>query len=139
MAHPSIHAKSSAQKYGGQWQDYLAIHEFFDQTKAFCADARHRMILHNSFGIFLCEQMFGSTIINSDGKDVPVRLIAEQHVQEDFGGFIPTLNYVIDHINYEPWMARNAVKLSKLLEQDQDDDHMVDARTESLLGGEARE
>jgi hypothetical protein len=28
-----------------------------DQTKAQVADCRHRLILHNSFGIFLCEQL----------------------------------------------------------------------------------
>ena len=41
---------------------FLAVHQFFDQTKAAHADFRHRAILHNTFGIFLCEQVFGPTI-----------------------------------------------------------------------------
>ena len=34
MAHPVIHAKSSAKKFGGKFEDYLHIHSWFDETKA---------------------------------------------------------------------------------------------------------
>lgn len=51
---------------------------------------RHRAILHNSFGIYLCEQVFGTTITNSDGRVVSVRDVGEEHVLEDLG-LIPTL------------------------------------------------
>lgn len=90
------HCKTSARKYGGKPEDYIKIHEWFDQTKKHLADLRHRVILHNSFGIQLCIQVFGHTIKNSDGKDVPVQKIAEDHILED-QGCIPTLGEVLAH------------------------------------------
>lgn len=105
MAKPYIHSQSSARKYGGIPADYEKIHEWFDQTKAFLPDQRHRAILHSSFGIFLCTQVFGNTIINTDGKIVSVRDIGEQHVLEDFGGrFIPTAQDYLQEIEYKEWM-----------------------------------
>jgi len=87
---PNIHAELSVQKYGGDESDYQKIHDWFDQTKAHHADMRHRAILHNSWGIFLCEQFFGTYIVNSDGKRVQVRDIGEDHVLQDLGR-IPAL------------------------------------------------
>lgn len=106
---PYIHAKRSARKFGGQPEDYLEIHDWFDQTKAHIADQRHRAVLHNSFGIYLCEQQFGDIIdtndgfkkmpyiTNSDGKKVQVRDIAEQHVLDDLG-HIPSLSDFMNHM-----------------------------------------
>lgn len=46
-----------------------------------------------------------NTIKNSDGKDVSVREIAEQHCLEDFGQrFIPSLNDYLDYMDYADWM-----------------------------------
>lgn len=107
---PYIHAKRSARKYGGIPEDYLAIHDFFDSTKAFCADMRHRALLHNSWGIFMAEKVFGEILIkpdgtpvrtsyitNSDGKKVQVRDIGEDHVIEDLGR-IPEISSVLEHM-----------------------------------------
>lgn len=104
---PWIHAKISANKFGGNPEDYIEIHNWFDQTKAHIPDSRHRLVLHNSFGIYLAEQQFGTfvqksngtfirtpIIKNSDGKDISVRDIAEQHVLDDLG-HIPTLDECI--------------------------------------------
>lgn len=89
MAHPYAHAKSSANKFGGKPEDYLKIHQWFDETKQFCADPRHRSLRHHTLGIFDCEKVFGMYIENSEGRKVMVRQIGEQHVYEDLG-FIPT-------------------------------------------------
>ena len=35
MAHPFEHAESSAKKFGGRAEDYLAIHNWLDESKAF--------------------------------------------------------------------------------------------------------
>lgn len=105
MAHSYHHAVSSAKKFGGKPEDYLAIHTWFDSTKANWADYRHRCILHNTFGIFLAEQIFGVTITNSDGKVVPVRFIGEQHVKEDLGG-IPTIEDWLKTLSPQPWMRK---------------------------------
>ena len=99
-----FHAQSSARRFGGAPGDYLAIHQWFDATKEMWADARHRALRHHSQGIFECERQFGVTILNSAGKDVPVRLIGEQHVMEDCGGIIPTIADWLSAIRFEPWM-----------------------------------
>ena len=116
MAHPYHHALSSSKKYGGVPEDYQALHDWFDQTKAHLPDVRHRALLHSSFGIFLCEQVFGTTLTTSSGRVVPVRLIAEQHVMEDMGGVIPTVQDWLGELPLRPWMARGARALSDELE-----------------------
>lgn len=104
MAHPLFHAQSSARKYGGVPADYQAIHSWFDESKAFLADVRHRALRHHAEGIFLCERIFGLSITNSDGREVPVRFIGEQHVLEDLGR-IPTASDWLREITLQPWMA----------------------------------
>lgn len=105
MSHPYHHAISSARKYGGVWQDYIKIHNWFDETKAHYPDMRHRALRHHSEGIFWCEQIFGEVITNSDGKNVPVRFIGEQHVKEDIG-FIPTIKQYLDNMSQQGWMYK---------------------------------
>jgi len=102
MAHPYDHARSSAKKFGGVPEDYLHIHHWFDETKQYFADFRHRALRHHSAGIFWVEERYGSTILNSEGKRVPVRVIGEQHVKEDCG-FIPTPEDWLKGIPHEPW------------------------------------
>jgi hypothetical protein len=105
MSKPYIHAVSSAKKHGGKPEEYEKFHEWFDQTKSLLPDQRHRALLHSSFGIFLCTQVFGNTFTNSVGKVVSVRDIGEQHVLEDFGGrFIPTAQDYLQEIEYKSWM-----------------------------------
>lgn len=104
MSHPWLHAVSSAHKFGGKPEDYLDIHRWFDETKAHICDFRHRALRHHAEGIFECERIFGVTILNSLGKAVPVRPIAEQHVREDCGGLVPTVSDWLSCIKSEPWM-----------------------------------
>jgi hypothetical protein len=70
------------------------------------ADARHRALRHHSQGIFEAERVFGVMITNSDGRQVPVRYIGEQHVKEDCGGRIPTVADWLMEITMKPWMNR---------------------------------
>ena len=106
MTHPTTHARTSAKIFGGSPEDYVDIHDWFDATKETFADFRHRALRHHSQGIFEAERVFGSTITNSDGKDVPVRYIGEQHVKEDCGGRIPTVADWFRNIRPEVWMSR---------------------------------
>jgi len=103
MAHPIEHARNSAKKFGGKPEDYLAIHRWFDESKAFFADFRHRALRHHTEGVFLCEQIFGITITNSDAKQVPVRYIGEQHLKEDLGR-VPTAQDWLSQIKPARWM-----------------------------------
>lgn len=102
---PYIHSQSSAKFFGGKPEDYFPIHQFFDQTKSHIGNNTHRAILHSSFGIFLCEQVFGHSIKNSDGKLISVRCVGEQHLVEDLG-FIPTVCDYLENLEYQPWMSR---------------------------------
>ncbi len=103
MAHPLKHAESSARKFGGKAEDYLPIHNWFDESKAFFSDFRHRALRHHAEGIFLAESLFGIAIVNSDGAQVPVRYVAEQHVREDLGR-IPTAQDWLLQIRPQRWM-----------------------------------
>lgn len=91
MAHALYHARSAARAFGGKPADYLLIERWFDQTKAHVPTARHRVYLHNTFGIELCEGIFGAHWQRaSDGVYVPVHHIARRHIEEDLR-FLPTL------------------------------------------------
>jgi len=103
MAHPLQHAQSSTRKFGGKPEDYIEIHNWFDASKAFLADFRHRALRHHAEGVYLCEQIFGMTITNSKDKQLPVRYIGEQHVKEDLGR-IPTAQDWLSQIRAQPWM-----------------------------------
>lgn len=103
MAHPVKHAENTARRWGGVAEDYLPIHNWFDESKAFVSGFRHRAMRHHTEGIFLAERIFGVTISNSQGKVVPVRYIGEQHVMEDLGR-IPTAQDWLKDIPAEPWM-----------------------------------
>jgi hypothetical protein len=72
-------------------------------------DFRHRALHHHALGVEECERVFGTTIA-VNGKEIPVRWIAEQHIVEDCG-YIPTLADWLRNIKPEPWMSRNARKL----------------------------
>lgn len=100
---PYIHAVNSVRKYGGKTEDYQAVHDFFDSSKAHVPDIRHRALLHSSFGIYMVEQVFGTTLTNSDGKVISIRDIGEDHVFEDMG-FIPTVEKWIGNIPIGDWM-----------------------------------
>lgn len=114
MAHSWIHAKSSAKRFGGKPEDYIAIHDWFDGTKELEPTFRHRALRHHTHGIFEAERVFGHVIINSNGREVPVRVIAEQHVMEDFGGYIPTPHDWLKSIKQEEWMQPSIAYTRKL-------------------------
>ena len=98
MAHPLEHCKTSVRKWKGIPSDYERIHVWLDETKAWVGHSMHRMFRHHSEGIFECERVFGKSFINSDGKTVYTRYIAEQHVKEDCNGYIPSAKEWVDMI-----------------------------------------
>ncbi len=106
MGHPFHHALSSVRKWGGTAEDYLPLHQWFDEpSKLITADFRHRALRHHAQGIFELERTWGTTLAISTGRVVPVRLIGEQHVIEDLG-FIPSFADWVRCIRPEPWMGR---------------------------------
>jgi len=110
---PYKHAEHSAKKWGGKPEDYLPIHDWFDQTKAAHPDMRHRAILHNAFGCYIAEQVFGHNITNSDGKLVSVRDIAELHIIDDMGR-IPTVSDYLDGMPMYDWLGGPRMRVRKV-------------------------
>lgn len=94
-----IHGNSNAKQM---------IHSSGEVAEYLVNDApdRHRALRHHSQGIFEAERVFGRTITNSDGRVVPVRYIGEQHVKEDCGGRIPSVQDWFQNIKMEAWMNR---------------------------------
>ena len=122
MSHPLHHAISSVKKYGGHIDDYLPIHNWFDESKKHFPDMRHRSMRHHTEGIFWCEERFGVYITNTDGKMIPTRFIGEQHIKEDMG-FIPTMKQYLDSMKAEVWMFKGSVEGRKLM-ADINDEHL---------------
>lgn len=106
MTHTVFHAQSSVRKWGGKVEDYLPIHDWLDATKETFCDFRHRALRHHAQGVFEAERVFGHAIRNADGAVVPVRYIAERHIKEDCGGFVPSLSDWLSRIRPESWMSR---------------------------------
>lgn len=109
MAHPLIHAKSSAKRFGGKPEEYTHIHEWFDETKKWLGHSNHRLWRHHSEGIFEAEKLFGKSFVNSDGKTVYTRYVGEQHVREDCNNYIPSAKEWIIHITNKSrpeWMRK---------------------------------
>lgn len=113
MAKPVTHAASSARRYGGKWEDYFPLHDLIDSSKGAIADNRHRALTHNSWFISnVIEKVYmpekgwhGPVLINSQGRQVSTRQLAEDHILEDFGGrFIPAASDYLQEIEMKDWM-----------------------------------
>lgn len=90
MAHPLYHARSSAARHGGPAAAYMDLHSWMDRSKMALADCRHRLALHNAWGIELGLARFGPALAVPGVGGVPVRALLEGHVSEDLGR-IPAL------------------------------------------------
>lgn len=108
MSNSYHHAQSSARKWGGDAEDYLKIHELIDGSKRSFGDVRHRALLHNTWGVWICQEVFGPMLVieRKEGgeKRVPVREIAERHIEEDLG-FIPSPGDWLQHMSIVTWMG----------------------------------
>ena len=104
---PYKHAQSSVAKWGGSPEDYIELHDWFDETKMFTGDWTHRALRHHSAGIQWAIQKFGHAIQISTGHAIPTKLIAEQHITEDCG-FIPTPAHYLSPLAKHPekWMLQ---------------------------------
>ncbi|MCB0607535.1 MAG: hypothetical protein KDD12_07460 [Lewinella sp.] len=98
------HSRLSVRKFGGVEQDYFNIHKFFDSSKLFYYHVKHRLLLHNLYGVELATRKFGDFIVNADGTIILVRDIAVEHLKEDLSGKVPGLN---------DWLMENDDKLSR--------------------------
>lgn len=104
---PFKHAQSSALKWGGDPMDYVELHDWFDETKQYTGDWTHRALRHHSAGIQWAIKEFGHAITNSNGQEIPTKILAEQHIIEDCG-FIPTPQDYLSVLTKHPekWMLQ---------------------------------
>ena len=124
------HAKNSAKLFGGSPKDYIEIHKFFDTYRLAVNNPYHRMFLHNTVGVILCEQVISDFVRNSDGKEIATRDVAEQHIMEDLGK-IPTPQDWLDNIDAKEldWIKPHKSKLEiaeKKLEETIDESEWTD-------------
>jgi hypothetical protein len=110
---PYYHAVSSVNKFGGKWEDYIKLHDWFDETKQFTGNWTHRALRHHSAGVQWAIEKFGHVIVNSSGQSIPTKMLAELHIEEDCG-FVPTPKDWLSGLTKEPekWMM-NVGKKSK--------------------------
>lgn len=103
---------SSARKFGGIPEDYLDIHSIMDSSKAVTSLPTHRALTHNTWFIStILTKIFGEVFYRkSDNVAISTRDIGEQHVAEDYKGFIPSASDFIDNLNMEDWMVNGKGK-----------------------------
>ncbi|RYF85125.1 MAG: hypothetical protein EOO03_13765 [Chitinophagaceae bacterium] len=104
------HSLLSKKKFGGAAEDYLHIHKFMDASKLFYFDVKHRVLLHNTYGIEICIQKFGDKLTNSAGQTILVRDIAAEHCKEDLMGVVPTLNNWFKYVDED--LAQSIVPIN---------------------------
>ncbi|RTQ50140.1 hypothetical protein EJV47_10925 [Hymenobacter gummosus] len=85
------HCLLSQRKFGGEPQDYVAVHRFMDSSKLFYYHARHRLLLHHTLGLEWATQLLGDLLTTSAGRTVLVRDVAAEHCKEDLLGRVPSL------------------------------------------------
>jgi hypothetical protein len=117
MGHYHYHSVSSANAFGGDPEDYHALHKWMDRGRVGTDSLLHRMLAHHTQGIQDAIAVFGATITNSNGRKVPVSLLCTQHIKEDLG-FVPTLEHYMELLTCPRWCSKPAKYLhSKLTEQ----------------------
>lgn len=114
---PWHHAESSAARWGGLPEDYIELHDWLDETKQYTGDWTHRALRHHSAGVQWAIERFGHTIPNSNGENIPTKMVAELHITEDCG-FVPTPKDYLAPLSENPhdWMLKVKVVKSQHLE-----------------------
>jgi hypothetical protein len=102
---PLQHARITAHRYGGEWQDWIAIHDWIDRSKAIFPSMQHRMFLHSDFGEWLAVKIHGEAVGAKDGTVIPTRDLFRDHQVEDLGRVV-TLAEWMREIDADYWMRR---------------------------------
>jgi hypothetical protein len=102
---PLQHARITAHRYGGEWQDWIAIHDWIDRSKMIFPSMQHRMFLHSDFGEWLTIKIHGDSIKASDGTVVSIGDLFRDHQVEDLGRVVP-LSEWLREIDVEYWGRR---------------------------------
>ena len=102
---PLQHARITAHRYGGEWQDWIALHDWIDRSKMIFPSMQHRMFLHSDFGEWLTLQIHGESITARDGTVIATRTLFRDHQVEDMGRIVPLAEWLRE-IDAEYWKRR---------------------------------
>ena len=102
---PLQHARITAHRYGGGWQDWIAIHNWIDRSKAIFPSMQHRMFLHSDFGEWLTVRIHGEAIGSKSGAVISTRDLFRDHQVEDLGRVV-TLAEWLRESDADYWMRR---------------------------------
>lgn len=110
--HPLAHAESSAALHGGTPSDFIAIHDWFDATKAQVCHVSHRMFRHHRQGIDEAIATFGPEIrvTGEQAFNVDVLTLGLQHMQEDTSlGRCPDAGDWLQALKLPAWLRADRV------------------------------
>ena len=102
---PLQHARITSHRYGGEWQDWIAIHDWIDRSKMIFPSMQHRMFLHSDFGEWLTVRIHGENIKAADGMVITTRDLFRDHQVEDLGRIV-SLSEWLRETNPEYWKRR---------------------------------
>src|SRR5262245_58420694 len=111
---PLQHARITAHRYGGGWQDWIAIHDWIDRSKMIFPSMQHRMLLHSDFGEWLAVGIHGEKIGAEGGTVISTHDLFRDHQMEDLGRVV-TLEEWLREIDASYWTRRR--KPPRQLEQ----------------------
>jgi hypothetical protein len=111
---PLQHARITAHRYGGEWQDWIAIHDWIDRSKAIFPSMRRRMFIHSDFGEWLEVRIHGEKIGAEAGAVISTRNLFRDHQVEDPGRVVTLAEWLCE-IDADYWMRRR--KPPRQLEQ----------------------
>jgi hypothetical protein len=107
--HPLAHAESSKKLHGGEVQDWLPIHRWFDESKNQLAYYTHRALRHHTQGMLCAELKFGQTI-----NGISVREISFQHLTEDCQK-IPDVSDWLVSMKTPTWVPETITPLEEII------------------------
>jgi len=101
------------------------FHNWFDESKAFFVDFRHRALRHHAEGIFLSEKIFWCNDYNRDGKQIPVP-VYRRTTRQGRPRSNPTAQDWLSQIKPQRWMYGQRLVIEEV---GGDDDVGADSRT----------
>jgi uncharacterized protein DUF6915 len=102
---PLQHARITAHRYGGEWQDWITVHDWIDRSKVIFPSMQHRMFIHSDFGEWLAVKIHGEAIGANDGTVISTRDLFHDHQVEDLGRVV-TLAEWLREIDADYWTRR---------------------------------